>query len=127
MKLFHGSPKKLKVLRPVLAKGIEGFENQKGVFLCKTFLHAALYAVGKTLKGKTIFAVMPKRLIIVGDFKPESGYVYSVDVKAKKGPREQFIFNGDISDFEVFKVEPKDYNKNIVYVENLNELKEMLR
>ncbi len=88
MKLYHGSPIKLKTLIPKQAKGINKFENQKTIFLTKTFNHSALYAIGKCLKGKAIFAVTSNKLIIVGDKKLKSGYVYEVNVKAKKGPRE---------------------------------------
>ena len=57
MKLYHGSPKKLKIIKPIQAKGLTKFENQKAIFLCRTFKHASLYAIGKTLKGKTSFAL----------------------------------------------------------------------
>ncbi|MAG79226.1 hypothetical protein CMI40_02520, partial [Candidatus Pacearchaeota archaeon] len=67
MKLYHGSPKKLKRLVPKQAKGIGKFENKKAIFLCKTFKHAALYSIGKHLKRKTIFALTPNKLIIVGN------------------------------------------------------------
>ena len=71
MKLYHGSPKSLKILKPQKAKGINEFENIKGVFLTKTFLHASLYAIGKTLKGKTAFSVSKNKLIILGNLKPK--------------------------------------------------------
>ncbi|GEM_PF-1722037 len=127
MKLYHGSPKRLKILRPLLAKGLTKFENQKAVFLCKTFRHAALYAIGKTLKGKTSFALIPKRLIVVGDKKPRWAYVYEVDVEAKIGPRGQFAYGKSISNFKVSRVNPKDYNKSVVCVENIKELKRRMK
>lgn len=122
MKLYHGSPKKLKIIKPTLSKGITKFENQKAAFLCKKFGHAALYAIGKTLKGKAIFAVIPTKLIIVGNKKPESGYVYEVDVDAKKGPREQYAYKKSIKKFKIYKVNPKNYKKSIIYVKNKKEL-----
>jgi hypothetical protein len=60
MKLYHGSPKNLKVIKPKDAKGIDEFENQNAIFLTDDFVQAALYAIGKTLKGKTIFALPPE-------------------------------------------------------------------
>jgi|TARA_B100002003_G_C13692495_1_gene348890 hypothetical protein len=58
MKLYHGSPKDLDILEPQKAKGMYHFENIVGVFLTKTPLHASLYAIGKTLKGKTAFGYL---------------------------------------------------------------------
>lgn len=126
MKLYHGSTKKLKVIQPNSAKGLTKFENQKAIFLTKTFLHAALYAIGKTLKGKAIFAITPRRLIIVGNKKPSSGYVYQVDVNAKKGERQQYSYNKEILNFKIKKVNPKDYTKNISYVKDEKELSKRL-
>ncbi len=123
MKLYHGSPKKLKIIKPSQAKGLTKFENQKAIFLCKTFKHAALYAIGKTLKGKTSFTLTPNKLIIVGKKRPKQGYVYEVDIKAKKGPREQYSYNKIIKDFNITKVNPKDYKKRIIHINNKKELK----
>ena len=123
MRLYHGSPKKLAIIRPRLAKGLSDFENQKAVFLCKSFKQTALYAIGKTLKGEAIFAVSPRRLIIVGDNKPRSGYVYEVDVKKIiKGKRGQYAYERNIKPIKRFIVKPEDYNKFIVYVKDKNEL-----
>lgn len=127
MILYHGSPRKLKVLKPKQAKGINGFETQKAIFLCKTFEHAALYAISKSLKRKTIFAVAPKRLIIVGKNNPKAGYVYEIDIVAKKGPRGQYSYDKEIRNFKIKKVYPKDYKDKIVYVDNISELKKRLR
>ena len=127
MKLYHGSPKKLEVIRPSQAKGMTLFENQKAIFLCKTFYHAALYAIGKSLKGKTAFVVTPRRLIIIGKKKPKSGYVYMVDVKAKRGRIQQFSYSKSITKFEIKKVLPKDYIRNILYVKDLEELKRYIK
>jgi hypothetical protein len=123
MRLYHGSPKKLEIIKPKLARGLGDFENQRAVFLCKSFRQAALYAVGKTLKGKTMFAVTPRKLVIVGDNKPRIGYVYGVDVKnAVKGERGQYSYNGNIKPIRSFIVKPRDYNKSIIYVKDKGEL-----
>ena len=91
MKLYHGSPKKLNVLKPQKAIGLNEFENITGVFLVKTFLHAAIYAIGKTLKGKTAFGVSEKKLVILGNLKPKAAYVYEVEVKNPiKGNQGQY-------------------------------------
>ena len=127
MKLYHGSPRKLKRLVPKQAKGIGKFENKKAIFLCKTLKHAALYSIGKNLKGKTTFAPTPNKLIIVRNLKPKSGYVFEVDVKANKGPRGQFSYNKQIRKFKVYKISPKDYEKNIIYVKNKKELIKRLK
>ncbi len=126
MKLYHGSPKKLKVLIPKKAKGIEKFENQKAIFLTKSFLQAALYAIGKTLKGKTTFALPPRKLIIVGKHKPKSGYVYEVNVKAKRLPLGQYTYDKPIKEFKVYKVNPKDFEKHIIYVKTKQELMKLV-
>ncbi|MCU0642549.1 MAG: hypothetical protein MUF61_03170 [archaeon] len=123
MKLYHGSPKKLKVIRPRLARGMNKFENQKAVFLCKSFNHAALYAIGKTLKGKTIFAVAPRRLIIVGNYKPKQGYVYEVEAERYiRGARGQYAVKGMLIPARTFLINPKSYRKSIIHVENKGEL-----
>ncbi len=127
MKLYHGSPKKLTIIKPSKAKGLTEFENQKTIFLCKTLNHAALYAIGKTLKGKTSFAVTPKKLIILGEEKPKSGYVYEVNVDAKKGERDQYSYNKQIKNFNITRINPKDYEKQTTYVKNINKLKEKLK
>jgi hypothetical protein len=127
MKLYHGSPKKLKIIKPTQAKGLTKFENQKAIFLCKTFNHAALYAIGKTLKGRTQFAVTPSKLIIVGNQKPKSGYVYELNVGAKKGAGEQYSYEKEIRDFGMRKVLLKDYEKHITHVEDISKLKKMLK
>lgn len=127
MKFYHSSPKKLKALIPKQAKGLTKFENEKTIFLCKTFKHAALYVIGKTLKGKTMFALTPKKLIIVGKNKLKPGYVYEVDVKAKKGKREQFSYNKKIKNFKIYKINPKGYENDIIYVKNKIELNKKLK
>ena len=129
MKLYHGSPKKLKILIPFGAKGMNKFENQKVIFLCKTFNHAVLYAISKSLKGKTTFAIIPKKLFIVGkSHKPKTGYVYEVNVKkAKKGPREQYAYFNKIKEFKITKVYPKNYQNKIVYVNKKEDLLKNLK
>ena len=122
MKLYHGSPKKVKALIPRQAKGLNKFENQIAIYLCKTFNQAALYAIGKTLKGKTGFAPLPNKLIIIGNLTPKAGYVYEVNVDAKKGSREQFMYNKSIRKYKVKKVYPKDYENKIIRVKSKKEL-----
>ena len=128
MKLYHGSPFKLKILKPSNPKGINKFENKSGVFLTKTFLHAALYAIGKTLKGKAIFGVSEQRLVILGNLKPKAGYVYEVEVKSPiRGPRGQYYFEEAINPLGIKKVFPKNYVKNIFKVKDKNELLHLLK
>jgi len=64
MILYHGSPYDINILIPVKGNGRNSFENLKAVFLTKTFLHASLYAIGKTLKGKTTFGISENKLVI---------------------------------------------------------------
>jgi len=127
MRLYHGSPKRLKILVPKQTKGIGGFENKKAVFLCKTFNHAALYAIGKNLKGKTIFVIIPNKLIIIGNKKPKAGYVYEVEIDAKKGINQQHSYNKQIRNFKIKKVYPKDYKNKIIYVKNKEELMKYIK
>lgn len=122
MKLYHGSPRKLKVLVPKQAKGPYKFENRKAVFLVKDFNYAARYAISKSLKGKTSFGVGKKKLIIVGNLKPKAGYVYEVDVKAKKGRVGQYSYNKQIHKFKITKVFPKDYKKDMIFVKTKEDL-----
>jgi len=128
MKLYHGSPKELKILKPQLAKGESNFENQKAIFLTDNFDQAALYALGKSLKGKTAFALPPGKLIIVGNFKPsEVGYVYEVDVKAKKLENYQYNYSKPINSFKKYQVNIKDYKDKIVYVKSKKELMKLCK
>ncbi|MAG10968.1 hypothetical protein CMI44_01510 [Candidatus Pacearchaeota archaeon] len=126
MKLYHGSPTKLKTIKPKQARGLNKFENKKAVFLTKTFKHAALYAIGKTLKGKAIFGVIPNKLIIVGNKKPKSGYVFEVEIESPiKGPRNQFASKKQLIPKNSKKVYPKDYK--IIFVQNKTELMRELK
>ena len=127
MKLYHGSPKKLKILKPSKAKGVEEFENQKAIFLCKTFNHAALYSIGKNLKGKTSFMVFPNKLVIVGEHKLKQGYVYEVNVRAKKEKRNQYSCSKEINKFKIKQVKPKDFIKQIIFIKNKKELDKLLK
>ena len=125
MKLYHGSPKNLKILKPQLAKGNDEFENQKAIYLTDSKIQAALYALGKTLKNKTCFALPPEQLVIVGKNKPSEGYVYIVDVKAKKGIWDQYSYTKDIKNFKKINVKLSDYKKYIKYVNTKKELIEI--
>jgi hypothetical protein len=127
MKLYHGSPQKLKALCPKQAKGLTHFENQNAIFLTKSFLHASLYAISKSLKSKAIFGVTQNKLIIVGNYKPSKGYVYEVDVNANEGERGQYSYNREITDFKIKTVFPKDYLKNIIHVKNKDALFEKMK
>lgn len=123
MKLYHGSPQNLDVLKPQKAKGMNEFENIIGVFLTKTFLHASLYAIGKTLKGKTAFGVSENKLVILGNLKPKAGYVYEVEVKNPiKGHRGQYTSKEELKLTKKTKVFPKDYGQYIIRVKNKKEI-----
>jgi len=114
MKLYHGSPKNIDILKPQKAIGMSYFENIIGVFLTKTFLHAALYAMGKTLKGKTAFGVSENKLVILGNLKLKSGYVYEVEVKNPiKGHHGQYACGKELKPIKKTKVNPKEYEKYI--------------
>lgn len=128
MKLYHGSPQNLDILKPQKAKGMDDFENKTCVFLTKTFLHAALYAIGKTPKGKTLFGVSEDKLAILGDSKPKSGYVYGIDVqKPIRGHHGQYASEEEIRPIKKTRVYPKDYARYIVRVKSKEELMETLR
>jgi hypothetical protein len=129
MKLYHGSPKKLKVLVPKQGKGINKFESQKAIFLTSSFKQSALYAISKSLKGRTAFALPPNKLIIVGDFKPKSGYVYEVNVEAQKGlfGEYEYAYRKRIRKFIIHKVKPSEYKSDIFYVKDKKELINKLR
>lgn len=123
MLLYHGSPKQLSVLRPQQAKGRNAFENQKAVFLCKSFDHAALYAIGKSLKGKTTFAVTPTKLIILGELQPSIGYVYEVetdDFLVAKG--DQYASLTSLKPLKRYTIKPEEYRKSIIHAATKEEL-----
>jgi len=122
MKLYHGSPRNLKILKPQLAKGDDEFENQRAIYLTKSKIQAALYALGKTLKNKTCFALPPNQLVIVGKSIPSKGYVYEVDVDANKGIWDQYSYPKEISNFKKIKVSPKDYERYIWHVKTKEEM-----
>ena len=131
MKLYHGSPKKLKSLKPQQAKGLNEFQNKKAVFLTKDFTQAALYSISKSLKGKTAFALPPGRLIIVGDFKPSKGYVYEVDLDMKnveKGNLGEYEFGYDkeIKKFKIYQINPEEYRDKIKHVNTKEELMKII-
>ena len=132
MKLYHGSPKKLKSLKPQQAKGLNEFQNKKAIFLTKDFTQAALYSISKSLKGKTQFALPPGRLIIVGDFKPSKGYVYEVDLDIKdvqKGELGEYEFGyiKEIKKFKVQEINPEDYKNKIIYVKTKEEMMKIIK
>lgn len=66
-----------------------------------------------------MFAVTPTKLIIV-DKKPKlgySGYVYEVDVVAKKALDNNMLIR-NIKKFKIYKVNAIDYKKSIKHVKN---------
>ncbi len=123
MRLYHGSPKNINILKPQKAKGLNSFENMTALFLTETFLHAALYAIGKTLRGTTAFAVTENRLIIIGHHPLRKGYVYEVEVKNTiKGHCGQYAVKNKLLPLKKCEVVPEDYRHNILYVKNRKEL-----
>lgn len=127
MKLYHGSPQNLDVLKPQKVKGMNEFENIAGVFLTKTFLHASLYAIGKTLKGKTAFGLSENKLVILGNLKPKAGYVYEVEVKNSiEGHRGQYVYEGELKPIKKTKVLPKDYEQYFIRVKTKEEILQKL-
>jgi len=125
MKLYHGSPEKLKIIIPQKADGMMKFQHQKAIFLTRSFKQASLYAISKSLKGRTMFALPPHKLIIVGrKNRPKEGYVYEVNVKAKKGMlgNYEYSYSKPIKHFKILKVSPKSHKKSIIYVNTKEEL-----
>jgi len=152
MKLYHGSPKKLNLIKPFrirftksskellkqllgsrVAEKVIRFESQKAIFLSPSFKHAALYAISKSLKGKTIFAVTPSKLVIVGNFKPSKGYVY--EVKSDKSIKrlvvgkkyKEFASKKALKPLKVYNINPRDYKKDIICVKDNNRLSYVLK
>ncbi|MBW6442330.1 hypothetical protein K0A97_00920 [Patescibacteria group bacterium] len=131
IKLYHGSSRKLRVLKPSLAKGIGPFQNQKAIFLTKDFEQAALYSISKHLKGKTQFALPPKKLIIVGKFKLSKGYVYEIELNKKdvlKGDLKdyEFAYLKPIKKFKIYEIDPQNYKKQIILVGTPEEMTRLL-
>jgi len=127
MKLYHGSSQSLNTLKPKKARGLNEFENVTGVFLTKTFRHASLYAIGKTLKKKTAFGVSENKLVILGNLKPKEGYVYEVEVKNPiKGNRGQYVSMEELKPIKKTKVFPKDYEQYFIMVKSKEEILDKL-
>lgn len=128
MKLYHGSPQNLDVIKPQKAEGLNEFENITGVFLTYNFLHAVLYAIGKTLKGKAAFGVSESKLVILGKLIPKAGYVYEVEVKNPiKGHRGQYAFEGELKPIKKTKVFPKDYEQHFIRVKTKEDILKELK
>lgn len=126
MRLYHGSPKKLRRLIPHKSKGLDDFENKRAIFLTKSFKQASLYALGKSLKGKTFFALPPGKLIILGNNVPKSrGYVYEVRVNATKGLFNQYFYEKPIRKFKISEINIKNYQRRIVHVNELNKFNQL--
>jgi hypothetical protein len=128
MQFYHGSPKDIHILKPYKGVGWNGFESMAAVFLTKTFLHAALYALGKNLKGKTSFGVAENKLVIVGNRPPGQGYVYEVEADIPiKGPNGQYAAQSELRPSNKWKVIPSNFKKYIFYVNNKKEMDKLLR
>lgn len=124
MKFYHGSTKDIDISKPHLVKGTTDFENVRALFLTDDFTHAALYAIGKTLRGKTASGITGEKLIIVGDTVPEDGYVYELDVdNAMEDERGHFAFDGELWPVKKTKVLADDYLDRIVRVEEKEDLR----
>lgn len=123
MKLYHGSPFDLEIIEPRKGNGFEEFENLTGVFLARTFLHAALYAIGKNLGGKTKFGVSEDKLVIVGNYEVGDGYVYEVEVENPlEGCRGQYLSKCEVKPIKKTKVSPEDFQEHIVQVDSVENL-----
>ncbi|MFB6076144.1 MAG: hypothetical protein ABEK17_03285 [Candidatus Aenigmatarchaeota archaeon] len=128
MKLYHGSAKELEVIKPSRPHSARNeFERMEAVFLTKTFLHSALYALGSNLKGQTKYGVSKNKLVIKGHCKLAAGYVYHVDVENPiEGPNDQYAYKGELKPSRKWEVKQKEFEKHIFYVENENKIIEKL-
>jgi len=84
MKLYHGSPKEIKILEPRKAKGHNEFQNLKAVFLTNCYLEACLYTIRKSLKNKALFGIRKDRLIIIGNIEPNEDDMFMNLIFQKK-------------------------------------------
>jgi len=121
---YHGSPVRgLDELIPSEARGVGQFENQRAIFLTGTPEHAALYAIGKGLKGKTPFGVTERNLVVVGDAPLPKGYVYEVAPKlVQKGPRGQYSVGTSLQPVKMTEIDPREYGDKVVRVKSKDEL-----
>jgi len=133
MKLYHGTPKRVKRLKPIQAKGYTDFQNLKAVFLTNNFQEAALYTLGKGLKGITSFGVSNK-LVILGHHKLKVGYVYEFDLDEKsliidkeKKDKNHYAIQREITPIKIHKVKPEDYERLIQMVNSKEELLKVLK
>ena len=134
MKLYHGSPKELKIIKIYKAKGIGEFQNQEAVYLTKNYETAALYALGKSLKGRTAFAITPRgKIIIVGEEKPSiKGWVYEVEIPEEEiiqGEHGEYEYstNKEIKEYKKYKVRIEDYDKRIIRVKTKEEMMKKIK
>lgn len=125
---YHGSPFLSKELQPRLARGEGEFQNQEAVYLTDIFEHAAIYAIGKTLKGKTWFAITPDTIYVAGkEHKLDIGYVYSVVPKTYIiGEKHQFYTKETLLPMKVTKVFPEHYSKHIKFFKDKETFKEFV-
>lgn len=134
LKLYHGSSKKLEIMEPRQGKGLNAFQNLKAVFLTSSYKEACLYALGKSLKGKTSFGINKKNLVIKGNMQPdEEGFVYEFDIpkeKAIAGTEKEnlgiYAILEPIIPIKTHKIKLKDFKKYIIYVKTKEELIEKL-
>jgi len=126
MRLYHGSPKLLESLRPQKAKGRNDYENLEAIFLTTEFTKAALYAIGKNLKGITGFSVKRGKLTIMGNHRLGDGYVYEFDIEEEKLMKsaytDEYASKEEIKPIKVHETHSKDYEKYVVRVNTKEEL-----
>ena len=125
MRLFHGSPLDLSVLKPSRARGLSEFEGLEAVFLTGTFLQAALYAIGKGLKGRASFGVSETKLVVLGGFELKPGFVYEVEVDEKEvieGEHGQYACLSELVPLKKTRVFPGDYVEHVVRVSSKKQL-----
>jgi len=129
--LFHGSPLKLKILKPKKSKGFFYIENLKAVYLTPSFKEAALYAISKSLKGKTSFAITRQKLYLFGNYKLSKGYVYEVrlrkDDKYLRRIPLGYIYLKQIRPKKVHVVSPKDFENFIVRIKNKKKFNKLIK
>jgi len=138
MKLYHGSPKRLELLKPQKATGMDDFQNQTAVFLTDDFTYAALYAIGKHLKNMTAFGVSAKisnkvknyTLKIMGNHKLSDGYVYEVETDDFTKSGMQYACPHELIPLKEHIISVKNYEQYILRVgpmskEEFNKLEKM--
>lgn len=142
--LYHGSPYKLKLLKPHTPHGNNNFNTQTGVYLTSNKIEAQLYSLARdTERNNKSWGIYNGKLFLAKEnwdskhwnntpmnkrFKLNNeGYLYIINknnYNSYKNPYyryEYIILNTDVKPYKIVKVKlNKSLEKNIIYVDKID-------